>query len=210
MMITIVIPAHNEEKTVADVVKKCKKYGKVVVVNDASSDHTEQAAKSAGAHVISHSKNRGLGAALRTGFSQALKMKSDVIVTIDADGQHRPEEIPRFLKKIEEGYDFVLGQRNLRKYPLRKIIGNFFLNRATNFISGTKLNDTESGFRAFRSSALERLDLKAERYEIAAEIVKQAGKNRLKCVNVPITIPVYIKGVGVMDGFKNFLYILKN
>ena len=209
-MTTIVIPAYNEERTVGKVVASCRKYGTVIVVNDASTDRTESSAKKAGAIVVSHKINRGLGAALRTGFSLALKMKSGIIITIDADGQHCPQEIPIFIEKIKEGYDFVIGQRDLSKYPLAKKIGNFFLNRATNFIAGTKLNDTESGFRAFSGEALKKLKLRAERYEIAAEIVKQAGKNRLKSANVQITIPVYIKGVSVLDGIKNFIYIVRN
>ncbi len=209
MKLVMVMPAHNEEQTVGGAVRKCRKYGKVVVVDDASTDKTAQLAKKAGATVITHKVNRGLGGALRTGFAAALKTDSDVVITIDADGQHRPEEVPLFIKKIEEGYDFVLGARDLSNYPRIKKFGNFFLNGMTNFISGTHLKDTESGFRAFKKSALAKLDLKAERYEIAAEIVKEAGRNKLKSANVPITIPIYVKGVGVADGIRNFLYILR-
>ncbi len=209
MKLVMIMPAHNEERTVGETVRKCKKYGQVIVVNDASSDNTADAAKKSGAVVITHKINRGLGGALRTGFAAALKMDADIIITIDADGQHLPEEIPLFLKKMREGYDFVLGARDLSKYPFVKKFGNFFLNRMTNMVSGTRLKDTESGFRAFRRAALAKLDLKAERYEIAAEIVKEVGRNRLKSANVPIHIPVYVKGVGVTDGIKNFLYILR-
>jgi glycosyltransferase involved in cell wall biosynthesis len=210
MKTIIIIPAHNEEKTVGNVVDACKRYGKIIVVNDASSDRTAEFAKKAGAIVITHEVNLGLGAALRTGFSSALKMKPDIVITLDADGQHMPGEIPKFISKISEGYDFVLGKRDLAKYPVRKKVGNFILNFFTNLVSHTRLADTESGFRAFRADALEKLDLRAQRYEIAAEIVKQSGKNRLKSANVPITIPVYIKGVGVSDGIKNFIYILRH
>ena len=209
MNVVIVMPAHNEEKTLGATVSKCKKYGTIIVINDASADKTAEAAKKSGAVVITHKINRGLGGALRTGFAAALKTGADVIITIDADGQHLPEEIPLFLKKIEEGYDFVLGARDLSKYPFVKKFGNFFLNGMTNMVSGTHLKDTESGFRAFTRAALTKLDLKAERYEIAAEIVKEVGRNKLKSTNVPITIPIYVKGVGVTDGIKNFLYILR-
>ena len=208
-MNVIVIPAYNEEKTVGSVVRSAKRYGKVLVIDDASRDKTTEMAKRAGALVIRHSVNRGLGAALRTGFDRALKMKADVVVTIDADGQHRPEEIKHFLDLINQGYDFVLGSRDLRKYPFVKKLGNFFLNNATNFVSGTNLKDTESGFRAFRADALKKLYLKSERYEIAVEIVFEIGRNRLKYVNVPITSPLYVKGVGVADGIKNFRYLLR-
>jgi len=208
MNVVIIMPAHNEEKTIAGVIRKAKRYGKVVVVNDASKDKTDAVAKKAGAVVINRKANGGLGAALRTGFERALKMKCDVIITLDADGQHDPEDIPKFLEKIEEGYDFVLGNRGLREYPFIKKFGNFFLNRLTNFISGTNLKDTESGFRAFTKDALKRLYLKAERYEIAVEIIFEVGKNKLRTANVPIKSPVYVKGVGVIDGFKNFRYLM--
>lgn len=208
-MIVAVMPAYNEEQTVLWAVRETKKYAdKVVVVDDCSADATAQLARKAGAVVVQHRQNRGLGAALRTGFAKALAYKPDVIVTIDADGQHAPGDIPEFVRKINDGYDFVLGRRDLANYPVRKKIGNFFLNAATNFISGTSLRDTESGFRAFSRSGLEKLLLKAERYEIAAEIIFEVGRNDLKSVNIDISSSVYVQGVGVIDGFRNFFYLL--
>jgi glycosyltransferase involved in cell wall biosynthesis len=207
-MVAIIIPAYNEEKTVAGVVRNAKKYGKVIVIDDASSDRTALQAKKAGAIVVRHKINRGLGGALRTGFAEALKRNEKVIITLDADGQHDPVEIRQFIEKINEGYDFVLGERDLRAYPFVKKFGNFFLNNMTNFVSGTNLKDTESGFRAFSAEALRKLYLKAEKYEIAVEIVFESGRNRLKSINVPISSPVYVKGVSVGDGVKNFRYLL--
>jgi glycosyltransferase involved in cell wall biosynthesis len=209
MNVVIVIPAHNEEKTIANVIKKAKKYGKIIVVDDASTDKTNKIAKKLGAVVIRHKTNKGLGSSLQTGFQHALKMNYDVIITLDADGQHDPDDIPKFLNKINEGYDFVLGDRDLSRYPFVKRFGNFFLNLATNFISGTNVKDTESGFRALRKDTLKKLYLKAEKYEIAVEIIFEAGRNKLKIANVPVKSPLYVKGVGVIDGFKNFNYILK-
>ncbi|MBI4896571.1 MAG: glycosyltransferase family 2 protein [Candidatus Aenigmarchaeota archaeon] len=208
MKLLIIIPAHNEEKTIAPVIAEAKHYGTVLVVNDASTDKTAQVARQAGADVISHLVNRGLGAALRTGFEKALSLNVDAVITIDADGQHDPQEISLFISALDEGYDFVLGARNLSKYPFVKKFGNFFLNLATNFISGTHLKDTEGGFRAIRAEALKKMYLKAERYEIAVEIVFEVGRNNLKATNIPVTSPRYVKGVGVWDGVKNFLYLL--
>jgi len=210
MKTVIVMPAHNEEKTIGEIIRKCRAYGKVIVVNDASTDSTEKIAKKEGALVISHKKNKGLGSALRTGFSEALRSKAGVIITIDADGQHLPEDIPKFIKKIQEGCDFVLGERDLSNYPLVKKIGNFFLNYATNLVCRTRLKDTESGFRAFTRQALEKMSLKADKYEIAAEMVREVGRNRLKTANVPVKVPFYVKGVRVKDGVKNFFYLLHN
>lgn len=206
--VIIIIPAHNEEKTVGSIVDRSKKYGTVVVIDDASSDSTGKEARIHGAHVIMHKANRGLGGALKTGFDYALKQKYDIIITLDADGQHVPEEIPLFLEVIKE-YDFVLGARDLHGYPFKKRFGNFFLNVATNIISGTYLKDTESGFRAFRREALGKLHIQSERYQIALEIVFEIGRNHLSYTNVPINVPIYVKGVGVMDGIKNFGFLLR-
>src|SRR3989338_7917528 len=147
MKTIIIIPAHNEERTVGSIVKNARKYGTVIVINDASSDGTAAAASRADAKVITHKVNKGLGAALRTGFAAALQSSAGIVITLDADGQHDPDDIPKFIEKIEKGYDFVLGERNLYRYPFIKKFGNFFLNTMTNFISGTSLKDTESGFR---------------------------------------------------------------
>ncbi len=209
MNVSIIIPAYNEEKSVASVIKKAKKYGDVIVVDDASKDKTADAARKAGAVVVRHKKNSGLGKSLRTGFKKALQMKSDMIITLDADNQHDPDDIPKLLKKINESHDFVLGQRDLSKYPFVKKFGNFFLNIATNFVAGTSLKDTESGFRAIKSSALRKMQLKAERYEIAVDIVYEVGKNKFKTASVPVRSPVYVKGVGVWDGVRNFFYLMK-
>lgn len=208
MKVAIVVPAYNEEKTVGDIVHRAKKFGTVIVVDDASQDATAKTARREGATVVRHAANKGLGASLRDGFAKAFSLKADVIVTMDADGQHVPEEIPHLLNPIKEGCDFVIGARNLEKYPFAKRFGNFFLNCATNFISGTSLRDTESGFRAIRSEALKKFHLGAERYEIAVEIIFEVGRNGLRMASVPVSSPLYVKGVSVRDGVKNFLYLL--
>ncbi len=210
-MIIAVIPAYNEERTIGYVVEKTRKYvDKIIVIDDCSKDSTHEIARNLDVILIKHRENMGLGSSLRDGFSKAMELagSNDIIITLDADGQHDPADIPKFIEKIGEGFDFALGERDLRKYPLRKKFGNFFLNLATNFISGTHLKDTESGFRAFRVSALKKLYLKARRYEIAVEIIFEAGRNGLRAANVKIDVPVYVKGVGVSDGIKNFRYLL--
>jgi glycosyltransferase involved in cell wall biosynthesis len=152
-MILAVMPAFNEERTISDIIKNTRKYvDEVVMIDDFSSDRTSEIAKKAGATVLRHKENRGLGGALRTGFDYALKNKADIIITIDADGQHDPDEIPKFIEKIQSGYHFVLGTRDLSKYPFTKKLGNFFLNAATNFISGTSLyhrKNSRTGIRRF-------------------------------------------------------------
>ena len=211
-MIFIVIPAYNEEKYIAHVVRKAKMHGKVIVVDDGSSDNSVGEAKKAGALVIKHAVNSGLGSSLRTGISEALKMSKndkDIIITLDADGQHNPDDIPKFVEKLNQGYDFVIGQRDLSMYPFRKRVGNFVLTKVTNIMTRTYVRDTESGFRAFRRRALSYMKLKAERYEIAVEMIKEVGRNRIRSANVPIESPLYVKGVTVIDGVKNMIYLVK-
>jgi glycosyltransferase involved in cell wall biosynthesis len=208
----VIIPAYNEEKTVGSIVKIAKKYAdEVVVINDGSKDKTEEMAKKAGAKIIEHEKNKGLGKSLRDGFEYALENDFDIIITLDADGQHDPKEIPKFIKAINEGYDFVLGERDLSQYPLIKKIGNFFLNFMTNIITGTTLRDTESGFRAYSKDALKKIFpfLKANRYEIASEIIFAVGYYDIKYKNVKISSPIYVKGVTIRDGINIFFYMLK-
>ncbi len=211
-MIVAVMPAYNEEDRIADVIRKAMKYvDRIVVVDDCSSDRTGKIARELGCTVIRHRRNMGLGKSLRDGFEAALKMGADIVITIDADGQHDPSDIPKFIREINRGRDFVLGERDLSRYPLVKRIGNFFLTLLTDFISGTTLRDTESGFRAFRAEALKKLNLLAERYEIAGEIVLEVGLRGLSYSNVPVKSPRYHKGKGVsvLDGFHNFYYLLR-
>ena len=214
MVVVAVMPAYNEEQTLKSVaLKTCRYVDKLIIINDASTDSTGYIANKLAKEnkkiiVIKHETNRGLGSSLRDGFAKALKIKADIIITIDADGQHKPEDIPRFINKIKDGYEFVIGARLLYKYPLFKKFGNFFLNTMTNFISGTKIKDTESGYRAFTYNALKKLVLTANKYEIATEIIYEVGRNRIKAINIPIQIPLYIKGVGVREGIDNFVFLM--
>lgn len=209
--IAVVMPALNEEGSIGSVIRSAKKYAdKIIVVNDGSTDKTAEIARKNGAFVINHRNNMGLGASLRDGFKKALELKADIIFSIDADGQHNPDEIPKFLPKIYLGYGFVLGQRDLHKYPLVKKFGNLFLNLATNLISGTTLRDTESGYRCFSHEALKKMYpyLKADGYEIAAEIIFAIGLYNVSYANVRVDSPVYVKGVTIAHGIKNFRYML--
>ncbi len=208
-MITAIIPAYNEEKTIGDIIKRTKKYvDKVIVVDDFSSDKTYNIAKKSGAIVIRHKINSGVGKSTRDGFEKALSIGSDYIITLDADGQHDPDDIPKFIKKLNMGYEFVIGRRNLSNYPIIKRVGNFFLNVFVNFISGTLIPDTESGFRGYKSEALKKLHLTADRYEICDEIIFEVGRNNLKRSYVPIKSSSYIKGSGILDGIRIFKFML--
>jgi len=212
MKTVAVMPAYNEEKTIYEMVKKTKQYvNKIIVVDDGSSDNTAKLAKLAGAVVIRHKKNMGLGSAIRTGLERARKFGADITITLDADGQHNPKDIKKFIEKINQGYDFVLGKRNLSKYPFYKKLGNLSLSFMINLISGTALLDTESGYRAFSKNCLKKIKLQAKKYEIAADIIFQIGKYNLRACNVNLSPSIYRRGRGVtvFDGFKNFFYLLR-
>ena len=187
----VLIPAFNEEFSIGKVVKDLKKngYENILVVDDGSSDNTKEAAEKAGALVLRHVINRGQGAALQTGMSY-LKDKADVVIHFDADGQHDPRQISRFLKKIKR-YDIVLGSRFLdssSNVPLSKRV----LLKAAIFVSfvmtGLRLTDTHNGFRALNKKALQRIYLNQDDMAHATEILDQIKSNNLKYCEVPVTI----------------------
>ena len=154
--VCVVIPALNEEATIADMVRGALLFAdEVIVVDDGSADRTAELARRAGAHVIKHLKNMGQWSALRTGFREALRKGFDIVVTMDADGQHDPTNIPRLLKPISEGRaDLVIGSR-LKGHPVAMIpyryAGIKFFSKLLSTFMGVNLTDATSGFRAYRS-----------------------------------------------------------
>ncbi len=211
-----IIPAYNEEKSIAGIIRKTKKYvNKIIVIDDGSKDKTAKIAKGAGAEVISFKTNRGKGCALRLGFKRALKLKPKFIITLDSDGQHKPEDIPRFLENLEK-YDMVIGSRFLGKIRTSNIniFGNTGLKFGVNLLSfglnfDKWLTDTESGYRGYKYDSLKKLDLRGNRFEIEAEIILEAARNNLKIKEIPIIVPVAIKGITVRDGIKNAAHVTK-
>ncbi len=204
-----VIPSYAGEKTIGLIIRKSLKYvDEVIVIDDSLTKNTGKIAEKAGAIVFYNKGNKGVGYSRRRGIKEALKRGADIIVTLDDDLQHKPEDIPKFVEKIKQGYDVVIGARNLKKYPFIKKFGNFWLTLLTNFICKTKVKDTESGYKAFSRKAAEKIDLKANRYEIEAEIVYELGRNKLKYICIEIDSPLYRKGVTITQGIKNFIYIL--
>ncbi|MHA1250975.1 MAG: glycosyltransferase family 2 protein, partial [Candidatus Helarchaeota archaeon] len=154
--IFIVIPAYNEEKTIGEVIEKCKKYAnEIIVVNDGSTDQTEKIAYEMGATVLSFYRNRGLGHAMRAGLREALHQKADIIITIDADGQYLPEEIPKLLDLIKNNEaDLVLGSRflgKIEKMSKTKKLGNRVFSWLVRSVTGLPLKDPNTGFRVIKS-----------------------------------------------------------
>jgi len=213
-MTIAVIPSFNEEKNISSVVRKTKKYvNKVIVVDDGSKDKTGKFARRAGAIVLTHRINLGVGATNKTGCEAALKLKADIIITLDGDGQHNPKEIPKMIKKIKEGYDIVFGARikKRKKMPLLRKLGNRLSSNLQNFLFKSKLSDVQSGYRCFTKSAYKKIRWETSGYNVENEIIINVVKNNLRYCEIPIDT-VYndaYKGISPVDGFKILLFIIK-
>ena len=193
MKITIGIPAYNEEKNIAKIIIKLKKItDSIIVCDDGSSDMTSEIAKNLGVIVISHKKNMGYGAAIRTIFEKSAEIGSDILVTFDADGQHRIEDISRVLHPLENSEaDIVIGSRFLGKQsnvPNYRKLGIKVITQVTNSSLKTKLTDSQSGFRAYSKQVLSKISLSEIGMGISTEILIKASSEGLRITEVPITI----------------------
>jgi glycosyltransferase involved in cell wall biosynthesis len=190
--VTAILPAYNEEVSIGSVILQTKQYvDRVIVIDDGSTDSTADVAKLAGAEVICHSKNLGKGAALKTGFESL--NGSEVIITIDADGQHNPEEIPILIAPILSGEaDIVNGSRylygNSRSTPLYRRIGQKMLDIASNLDSGLKITDTQSGFRAFSANSVPIFRFKESGMAIESEMLADAARAGLAIKEVEVGV----------------------
>ena len=151
--LSIVLPAKNEAHAIGQVVKRIldlTPHAEVIVVNDGSNDKTAVLAEAAGATVVSHPYSKGNGAAIKTGARTA---SGDILVFMDADGQHDPADIPRLLAKLEQGYDIVVGARQAgSQASVGRGMANGFYNRLASYMAGQRVEDLTSGFRAVRAS----------------------------------------------------------
>lgn len=209
----IVMPARNEELSIGGVIDGLHREGwhNIIVVDDGSRDRTAEIARAKGAVVISHQRNLGLGAALRTGLGEALRRGADCAVTFDADGQHDPREVKKMVEAID-GADLVIGSRQLVNVPLNKRFGNFMLNLITRLMGGPLL-DSQSGLRAFSRRALEIIKIRSDRYEVSSEIVINARRNGLRIKEVPVkcyfTDYSKARGTTIASGIRIFLRLIR-
>jgi glycosyltransferase involved in cell wall biosynthesis len=183
------IPAFNEEKTIGRVVILTQKHvDRTVVCDDGSTDMTATIAERLGAEVISHETNLGKGGALRSIFENARKKNADILLTLDGDGQHNPEEIPRLIAPIQKGEaDVVIGSRFLKDadaVPGYRRVGNKILNAMT----ASGVSDTQSGFRAYNSRAVNSITPAEMGMGVDSEILMEASKMGLRIVEVPVSV----------------------
>lgn len=194
MKTLIIVPAYNEEKSLAGVISDLQSHGfrNIVVVDDGSTDQTAKKAKSV--VVIRHPINRGLGAALGTGFEYAIQKDAELVVTFDSDGQHKAKDIQKIIDPVLSGYaDVVIGSRMLwkkKEMPLSRLLENYVSNLATFCLYGVWATDTLSGLRAFNKKALNCIKIKTQRMEVSNEFFKEIRRNKLKYFEVPLE-PVY-------------------
>ncbi|MFH1803186.1 MAG: glycosyltransferase family 2 protein [archaeon] len=190
LKIAALICAYNEEKHIRKVVNQTLKYlNQVIVVNDGSKDNTLKEIKKTKAKVITYKTNQGKGAALKKGFSYATKNKFSYLIVLDADGQHDPKEIPKFIKTIEkEQPDLVIGCRKKRHSDMP------YIRRATNFLTSLiirakgkqYIKDSQSGYRAIKLSFLKKIKLKRKRYDLESEMLLKMMEKEAKITCIPI------------------------
>lgn len=181
--ILALIPAWNEAKRITPVIEATQAYLPVLVVDDGSTDETAVIAKSVGASRVRHSQNRGKGVALMTGFEWALERGFEAVVTLDADGQHDPADIPKFLEAYEAGVgDLIIGRRDFSKMPFPRSYTNPFGSWLLSLVMGQRIYDNQSGFRLHHRCLLEDLELTSHGFELEVEIIVQAIR-----MNIEIT-----------------------
>ena len=216
MKVFAVIPAYNEESRVGNVVKDAKKYvSKVVVVDDGSTDDTVNAAEKAGAVVLQHIENCGAGAATMTGISYARNCGADIIVTLDADEQHSPDDIPALLEPIKSDKADIafanrFGQRN--RIPFIRRLFNGIGNLITFAATGKWVKDSQCGFKVFGPQAVKQINLRMSGYEFCTEIVREAAQYRWRTIEIPAKVLyseyTLAKGQSFANGVKTALKIL--
>jgi glycosyltransferase involved in cell wall biosynthesis len=186
------IPAFNESNKIKNVVSKVSQFvDKVIVCDDGSNDNTKNEAEEAGAYVIRHEKNMGKGAAMKSLFEFAKNANTDVVVTIDADGQFIPSEIPKIINPIiTQNMDVVIGYRfdDKTEMPKYRKFGNKALDKITNMASNIPFKDTQSGFRAYSKNAINKIEFTTNGFGADSEILIDAVNKKLKITEEKITV----------------------
>lgn len=190
MKVCCVIPAYQESRAIDRVITITRKYcAHVVVVDDGSTDNTGKIAEANGATVLRHPTNLGKGAALRTGFNYAIKKQYDVVITLDGDLQHNPHSIPRFLDKVKQGYDIIVGSRyktQSEDMPFARKLSNLITTTVLRVIFKVPVTDSQSGYRAFKKRVLETIPVRDNGFAAETEILIDAQRAGFLISEVPI------------------------
>jgi len=189
--IAAAIPAFQAAASVADVVRRTRAViEEVLVVDDGSTDGTGDAARGAGADVVAHPANRGKGAALVTAFRTLFGRGCDAVVTVDADGQHLPEEIPRLLEAARGGADLVLGTRDhlFAEMVAARRVANRLSSWAISWAAGQRLSDVQTGFRLYTRRVVEATGFPETRFDAESAVVVRASRRGFRIVTVPVRL----------------------
>jgi len=221
MLLSIIIPVYNEELTIGNIIDRTKQVlqqtalkNEIIIINDRSYDRSLEVAKvhTVDIHTLKH--HSGKGCALRAGFARA---KGDIIITIDSDGSHRPEELLEVLQPVlDNKADLVIGSRylNHKRVASRRLnaFGVRLFNYFIELLTGVAITDSQSGYRAMKREVLEGQKLKSIEYEIESEMLVKTAKNRFRIAEVPISFEQRTYGTSgvdpVIDGFKILLSIV--
>jgi glycosyltransferase involved in cell wall biosynthesis len=219
MNILVIIPAYNEEKTIADVILKVKQYvkkgliHKIVVIDDCSTDKTADIAAQLEVSVVSHTVNKGYGAAQNTGHALAIKENFDYVIQIDADGQHDPLYIPLFIETMkQEDYDLVMGSRFLntsyRDYIFTRRMGIKFFTLLVNFLGSIEISDVTSGYKMYKVSSLKKLSRASDKHP-AVEQMLEISRKKMKIKEISAEMPIRKKGKSHFTVKSYVLYPLR-
>lgn len=216
--ICVLLPAFNEAQNIQKVIQEIRTIVEdVVVVDDGSRDETAQLARRAGAVVISHKRNQGKGAALKTGFNYVLEKGYHGVITMDADGQHLPGEIKDFLPCIEtEDPDILLGSRmhDPKGMPLDRLWTNLFTSWLISRRAGQKIEDCQSGFRYISSRVLQKTELATRTFDTEPELLMRASWHGFKIHHVPITsvyLPNFVSRINpIVDTWRFFAMVFRS
>ena len=195
--VCVVVPAYNEATVIADVIRSAKQvFAKakgfsidIVVVNDGSKDNTSEEALKGGATVIDHVLNSGAGGATLTGLAYARHNSYDIAATMDADGQHAPEDVLNGIKQLDrDGSGLLIGSRliNSEGMSKTKVLGNKGLSFITKLLFGINVTDSQSGLRIYSRNAIDNLDWKTTGYEFCSEMIWRARQLNLSIAEYPI------------------------
>jgi len=218
-IVSVVIPAYNEEKTIGETISKTISLLKsleipyeIIVVDDGSTDKTRGIASNYNVKILTNGVNKGKGYALQRGFKEA---KGEIIITLDADGSHNPEEIPRLMNHLFNGVDIVLGSRFLESNGNNStsklnLVGNFMFNMLIFAFTRKLITDSQTGFRAYKKRVLEELQLESTGYEIETELTIKGLKNGFILKEEPINCKKRIYGLSKLRALSDGMKILKN
>ncbi len=216
MNTAVLIPAYNAAQSLSEVLNRTVQFipiSSMIVIDDGSIDSTKSIAEKNGAVILSHGKNRGKGAALRTGFDHVLKNGFDTVITMDSDLQHQPEDIPRFIAHHEvTGCDVIIGSRlhNSKGMPFHRFLSNTITTGLVKARTGAEITDSQSGFRLIHRRVLEQVQLTSAGFEAETEFLIKAAARKFSFGSIPIDT-IYAGEKSSMTHFTttvNFITVL--